>query len=183
MSSTLHPLRGGILQGQLLHEGRRDPGQEGHRVGIVSPHPHLWGVGWCVSATPDIGGSPSYAPSPAPPRLTRQFPSSSARRMMVPHFFPGMPLPGWDVSMAGAHMVSWGCPPCTGHPKTYPLEATGLGLLPRGCMVAVPILQGRTLKGHGEDPHPRKSPPPKKRKSPKKPQKQTCPTPRQIPAS
>lgn len=44
-------------------------------------------------------GVPNFSP-PHPalsPRLTRQFPSSSARRMMVPHFFPGMPLPGGAV--------------------------------------------------------------------------------------
>lgn len=27
---------------------------------------------------------------------------------MVPHFFPRTPLPGWDVSMAGVHMMSHG---------------------------------------------------------------------------
>lgn len=81
---------------------------------------------------------------------------------MVPHFFPGTPLPGWDVSMVGTHTVSWGCPLCTGHPRTYPLEVAGAGLLPRGCMVAVPILQGHVLKGGEGDPHPRKGLPSQK---------------------
>lgn len=81
---------------------------------------------------------------------------------MVPHFFPGTPLPGWDVSMVEAHTVSCGCPPCAGHPRTYPLEAAGAGLLPRGCMVAVPILQGHMLKVDEENPHPRKTSPSQK---------------------
>lgn len=94
---------------------------------------------------------------------------------MVPHFFPGMPLPGWDVSMVGAHMVSWECPPRTGHPKTYPLEAAGAGLLPRGCVVAVPILQGHTLKGDGRIPTQEKASPLKKMKLQKKPSSTTPP--------
>lgn len=91
---------------------------------------------------------------------------------------PGMPLPGWDVSMVGAHMVSWGCPPHTGHPRTYPLEVAGAGLLPRGCMVAVPILQGHVLKGDEGDPRPRKSPPSQKEEVyKKKPQPPPIPAP------
>lgn len=40
-SSTLHSPEGWDPLGQLLHEGRRDPGQVGHSVRINSPHSHL----------------------------------------------------------------------------------------------------------------------------------------------
>lgn len=46
---------------------------------------------------PGLGGRPRPCPTPTrpsggPPPLTRQLLSSSADRMMVPHFFPGTPL-------------------------------------------------------------------------------------------
>lgn len=102
-------------------------------------------------------GVPNLSPASSP-RLTRQFPSSSARRMMVPHFFPGMPLPGGAVSpgWGGTHSDPGVSPPCPRHPKTHPLERAGAGLLPRGCVVTVPILLGHTARGDGGDP-PQKS--------------------------
>lgn len=59
----------------------------------VSPHATGVSPTCCVGVVPP--------PSLLEPQLTRQLPSSSARRMMVPHFFPGMPLPGGDMSRGG----------------------------------------------------------------------------------
>lgn len=52
--------------------------------------------------------------------------------------------------------------PRAGHPQTHPLETAGAGLLPRACVVTVPILLGHTLRGDGGDP----LPPPQKPDTP-----------------
>lgn len=75
---------------------------------------------------------------------------------MVPHFFPGMPLPG------GTHTVTGGvCVPSSAEdPHTHPLETAGAGLLPRACVVTVPILLGHMGRGDGGDTPQKKQTPP-----------------------
>lgn len=118
--------------------------------GGVSPH-----------TTPPLPMSPG-CPQPVPRLVPAAHPA-------VPQLFgeedDGPTLLPWDAAagrgcepgVGGTHSDPGVSPPCPRHPKTHPLERAGAGLLPRGCVVTVPILLGHTARGDGGDPPPQKS--------------------------